>query len=36
MSGFAPRLLLALAIVNLTLLFGEIALQVFGVMLNVH
>jgi hypothetical protein len=28
----APRVLLFLAVVNLVFLFGEIALQVFGVM----
>jgi hypothetical protein len=36
MSGFAPRLLLALAIVNLTILFAEVGLQVFGTMFNFH
>jgi hypothetical protein len=34
-STFAPRLLLGLSMLNLLVLFGEIALQVFGVMFNV-
>jgi hypothetical protein len=36
MSGLAPRLLLVVAIVNLLFLFGEVGLQVFGVMFNFH
>jgi hypothetical protein len=36
MMAFAPRLLLGLSIVNLVFLFGELALQVFGVMFNFH
>jgi hypothetical protein len=36
MTAFAPRLLLGLSIVNLVFLFGELALQVFGVMFNFH
>jgi hypothetical protein len=32
MAMFVPRLLLGIAILNLVLLFGELALQVFGVM----
>ena len=36
MNTFAPRLLLALSIVNLVFLFAEVALQVFGVMFNFH
>lgn len=35
MSAFAARLLLGLSLVNLAFLFGEVALQVFGVMFNV-
>jgi len=33
-NTYAPRLLLVVAVVNLVFLFGEIALQVFGVMLG--
>jgi hypothetical protein len=33
--NIVPRVLLGLAIVNLAFLFGELALQVFGVMFNV-
>lgn len=34
MNTMAPRVLIAIAFVNLALLFGELALQVFGVMLR--
>jgi hypothetical protein len=33
-NEIAPRVLLALALINLAFLFGELALQVFGVMLR--
>jgi hypothetical protein len=33
-NTFTPRLLVVLALLNLALLFGELALQVFGVMLR--
>jgi hypothetical protein len=33
-NTLAPRILVVLAFVNLAFLFGEIALQVFGVMLR--
>ena len=35
MNTYAPRLLLAVAVLNLVLLFAELALQVFGVMLGI-
>lgn len=34
MNTYAPRLLLVVAVLNLVLLFAELALQVFGVMLG--
>ena len=35
MSTFALRLLIGVAMLNLVLLFVELALQVFGVMFNI-
>jgi hypothetical protein len=34
-NTYAPRLLLVVAVLNLALLFAELALQVFGVMFGI-